>query len=844
MNKTAHILAGLGVTCILLAIVIACTPGGSEAPPTPAMGTPGGNDAPANTLGAEVISIPGGTFWMGSDPSDALADTDEFPAHQVTLSGYSIYTHEVTNGQYANCVEAGECSPIRARANGPLGHASDPAYGDYPVVGVTWEMADTYCAWAGGRLPTEAEWEYAARGADSLLYPWGAEQPACDRVNMAGCATPPGTMLVGSFALGNSPFGLWDMSGNVWEWTQDWYAEAFYSFSPASDPIGPHTYQDADRPLKVVRGGGLDSNPVQMRSAMRLGIRPYRAYNDVGFRCVTGSSLALPDDYTQPDDLVEFVGGDEGPGAEDPEDPADNWLHAHYGYIHCPDEDNQILVDISLDAPEGTTYTVRVGEAIFDCLYDPDQNKYHCTGPAPEGLSEMDKVRVYVDALFPDGSTDEVGGFYIAAPHDCEETDPSPVFTASVSCPEDGWVTATFTYDASDVTWQEVYLRSMDTPLACEVTGEGVLTCLAPDISEDGFYEFYLYGENDEGLGRKRWPDVPAPEGCPADDGEFAVGVETGCFLGDIPTATFYYDESMHGSVKTVQDAGEYRLHMNWSDGVTESMYTDETPGLVTTMTLCFQDGFCMDVPEITVPACPGDISAITMGYTVSNICVSGFLGTSEWYPGVDIRYWPDFQHLESVSSMGNPLECSFAGGNRAVCAALPGNSGDSVAVDICFEDGRCYSETTTVNDCPTSTAEPWTFNTSGCHPWPEPNYVFFTVDTHYDWLTEDTEIAYTATDGIRVYTCVTHPSVPGRVYCYGLKPQSVQTLKLCLQVPGEPSDCQSFPDYFNWVSSLICPEPTPVVACSQFTTRDTCTANPACRWSFNPAGPSTCVNK
>ncbi len=215
MPKTLRysLLAG---TLLLLLTLGACTKAG----PTPTA-TPSPESVITPADGAETILIPGGSFQMGSADADAQADEDEKPVHTVTLDDFYLYTHEVTNEMYAACVDAGACTPVKELASGPTAHTSDPAYADYPVVGVTWNMADDYCNWAGARLPTEAEWEYAARGTGSLLHPWGAADPACDRANMFGCQTPADTVAVGSYALGNSPFGVWDMSGNVWEWTQD-----------------------------------------------------------------------------------------------------------------------------------------------------------------------------------------------------------------------------------------------------------------------------------------------------------------------------------------------------------------------------------------------------------------------------------------------------------------------------------------------------------------------------------------------------------------------------------------------------------------------------------------------
>jgi hypothetical protein len=396
-------------------------------------------------------------------------------------------------------------------------------------------------------------------------------------------------------------------------------------------------------------------------------------------------------------------------------------------------------------------------------------------------------------------------------------------------------VTATFTYDPT-ITWKHVYLRSMDTPLPCELTGEGVLTCVAPDLPEDGFYEFYL---EDEGPSHKWWPEAPVPAGCPANDGDIAIAVETLCFLGTIPTAEFYFDPSIHGSVKTVQDAGEYRLHVNWSPGVTESMFTDETPGVVTTMTLCFQDDYCQDVPNITVPACPPTgISAITYGYTLEPGCYAP--GEEVVFdPAVNIHYWPTNQEVASASANGTALACHPVVDGWTNCSVLPGETGDSVNINFCFADGTCYDGVTTVRECPDTTQSEWTFAGSGCHPWPDPNYISFMVDTGYEWLTPESDVDFTATDGIRVYTCVAHPNVAGRVYCYGLKPETPQTLNLCLSQPGQPSDCRSFPEYYDWVSFLTCPEPTEVpVACSSFSDQTSCQSN-GCTWKtiVSPVG-------
>jgi len=275
---------------------------------------------PRNTDGAELTLIPGATFQMGSSAIDPQAEDNESPEHEVTLEDFYIYTHEVTNQMYEACVTAGGCIGLNVLETGTTSHYGSPAYGEYPVVGVDWVMARDYCIWAGGRLPTEAEWELASRGPESLIYPWGEEEPTCDRVNMSGCLFPPDTQPVGNYLMGNSPDGVWDMSGNVWEWVHDWYADDYYAQSPADNPIGPLGPQDPDIPLRVIRGGGLNSDPARMRSATRMGLNPYRTFTDVGIRCVIGEGLVLPTAYDHGEDRHDDVPPDSADGDDDPDD--------------------------------------------------------------------------------------------------------------------------------------------------------------------------------------------------------------------------------------------------------------------------------------------------------------------------------------------------------------------------------------------------------------------------------------------------------------------------------------------------------------------------------------------
>jgi formylglycine-generating enzyme required for sulfatase activity len=226
--------------------------------------------APAGVM--EMVLVPAGDSWMGSEDGGS----EERPRRKVYLDGFYIDRTEVTNAQYRRFMEAtGQRAPAywgNSRFNAP----------DQPVVGVDWGDARAYCAWAGKRLPTEAEWEKTARGPDGRRYPWGDEWDP-RKANFAeggpGKPTP-----VGSYRAGASPYGAVDMAGNVWEWVADWYQRDYYTKAPSRNPPGPD--QGA---LKVLRGGSWYDYPFDLRAAYRSFSTPDFRITYIGFRCARGS---------------------------------------------------------------------------------------------------------------------------------------------------------------------------------------------------------------------------------------------------------------------------------------------------------------------------------------------------------------------------------------------------------------------------------------------------------------------------------------------------------------------------------------------------------------------------
>jgi serine/threonine-protein kinase len=226
----------------------------------------------SETDGMVQVFIPEGYFTMGSALDNPHADEDEKPSHKVFLDSFWMDRTEVTNAMYLQCLSAEVCTPPARTI-----FYSKPEYADHPAIGISWVQAQAYCQWAGRRLPTEAEWEKAARGTDGRIYPWGDIAPNAELANFNHQVNE--TVQVGMYANGASPYGVLDMAGNAWEWVADGYQPDFYSLSPKENPI-------SDSPVnrRVLRGGNWDSNVDGIRVTNRFWAFPGRNDTD-GFRC-------------------------------------------------------------------------------------------------------------------------------------------------------------------------------------------------------------------------------------------------------------------------------------------------------------------------------------------------------------------------------------------------------------------------------------------------------------------------------------------------------------------------------------------------------------------------------
>jgi formylglycine-generating enzyme required for sulfatase activity len=325
MNRRLALALGvIGGGLLLAALVIAgaLLPARSRAAP-PGRPAPGeiwqrGRDR------MNMVFVPGGAFTMGSEQPDLdfLYDTcmkyniacyvckpgaktgicdrswfeDERPSHAVSLSGFWLDKTEVTNSQYAACVQAGACTlPSETGFYVRQDYYYDAKYANHPVLYVDWQQAAAYCRWAGSRLPAEAEWEYAAAGPEGRRFPWGDEFDGtklnfCDK----NCWLPGSaaewddrfeeTAPVGSFPQGASWAGVLDMAGNAAEWVADRYAAGYYSGSPQHDPQGP-----ASGEARVQRGGSWGLQPLYATTRYRASKPPAESNIYVGFRCAASA---------------------------------------------------------------------------------------------------------------------------------------------------------------------------------------------------------------------------------------------------------------------------------------------------------------------------------------------------------------------------------------------------------------------------------------------------------------------------------------------------------------------------------------------------------------------------
>ncbi|NPV55656.1 MAG: SUMF1/EgtB/PvdO family nonheme iron enzyme [Anaerolineae bacterium] len=392
MNTDRVIKTATAALALLMLTLSACAPASPTAAPeasetpAPELPTAEPTEVPYEA-GLTLAYIPGGAFLMGSQETDTQARPDELPQRSVTLPAYWIYDREVSNQQYRACVEAGACTEPVLTAEGAGSTYDDPVYEHYPVTGVTWQQASAYCANMDARLPTEAEWEKAARGPDGRAYPWGGDEPTCDLTNQAGCHDPAAAVKTGTLVDGQSPYGLDDMAGNVREWTSDWYAENAYQLDGALNPLGP-----VEGSQRVVRGGGYLDDAQGVRTAARAALDPAASSADLGFRCVAWEQTSAP---FCPTTLAGFC---QTPGAQTPAadcvptiavQEVTTVREPRVTSMDCP-KNNRVSFQVDVGVDDASGYSVTMNGTLYACdLVAGFPGRLRCTGVPQAGGTQV-----------------------------------------------------------------------------------------------------------------------------------------------------------------------------------------------------------------------------------------------------------------------------------------------------------------------------------------------------------------------------------------------------------------------------------------------------------------------
>lgn len=355
------------------------------------------------------LYIQGGAFIMGSAEDDPAAREDEKPQHSVRLPGYWIMTREVTNLMYALCVQTGQCTPPQGEGN----HFGDEKFDEFPVTGVTWAQAEAYCAANDAHLPTEAEWEKAARGFFGNRYPWGTASPDCTLANLDSCGgelDPTGVREGGT-----SPFDIHDMIGNAHEWVADWYDPDAYGSDDGFMPAGPDTGT-----LRSIRGNSYMDTFADSRASIRLFSEPENYQQDLGFRCVRNTRVYQS--FCSTSYRSFCTPQHEG---DDPDQPCDPGTQVEYQNgakvsIGCPDNNGNGTIKILFSQPVSQVLSVTANGAGMDCNLSQDGTYYGCNGPIPPSGSDVtvEICAVSVPQALQDGNIgiEEVSCFSITQP--------------------------------------------------------------------------------------------------------------------------------------------------------------------------------------------------------------------------------------------------------------------------------------------------------------------------------------------------------------------------------------------------------------------------------------------
>jgi len=381
---------------------------------------------PLQPIDDVMVEIPAGDFQMGCATADCSTNSfriDELPLHTVTMSSYSIDKYPVTNYWYAQCVDAGTCqAPHFSSSRTRDLYYDDPQYKNYPVINISWNDANDFCAWAGKRLPSEAEWQKAARGSsDTRQYPWGNDTPTCTLTNFYDgtdyCVGD--TTSVDNYPLGVSPYGVWDMSGNVKEWVNDWYDANYYSISPASNPPGAQSGE-----YKVILSDGWNANAPWISLTNRHRYSATDWNSNRGFRCAKNTATT---------NRAPFVPNSPSPmnnSRNQPLDTALSWLSGDLDgdtvtfdvYLEAGDSTPDILVSADQSTMNFTPVNLMADSQYFWQIVATDSRGEISPSPvwnfATPGFVSLENMILIPNGTFTMGCDPDHNGGYECPPYD------------------------------------------------------------------------------------------------------------------------------------------------------------------------------------------------------------------------------------------------------------------------------------------------------------------------------------------------------------------------------------------------------------------------------------------
>lgn len=620
--------------------------------------------------GAELILIQAGAFKMGSP--DVSPNTDEKPLHLVSLGCYSIYKNEVTNSLYTACVKAGKCMPIVEQSDGMTHFASDPSFADNPAVGVDYNMATDYCTWIGGRLPTEAQWEYAALGATNQTYPWGNTDPTCENADFKDCQDPISTIKVGSLPKGESPFKVDDLSGNAFEWVFDWYAKDYYANSPASNPVGPLTGV-----TKVIRGGSFTTDIEMLRGANRHGASPYAAYSNVGFRCVIQPGFELPADYQIPTpNKHDIPDKNTNLNGKDPGDPGDSiGLEFVVPPMECPDPNGKTHATVYFKADNGSTFNsleILDGNNYvpFTCgAYDQNTHTYDCqVGPLQPNQTNPAKGRFcYKDA---DQMNICMDPYPLFKAQGCGPDQGAGESSIVIGCPgADNTMLASFLYDRP-VTW-ESHTIANGIPMNCTMYPPRLISCIAPAITTNGLFQFRFEGFGQDG--DYLWTPEVVPPDCSKPEKPWAMNYAW-CDGTNVKMNVLFTPETLSFDYATV-DGNDVQCAPDIPNRLKCSLPPSVIQGTTVPSKVCLSDSCFTE--NLIIPQC----TPTAVFPKIDSFCDAKGAGIKIHFAS------PPSSPIKTVEANGTLLNCGQNSPTDWTCGNLPGQPGDNMTFKITLED-------------------------------------------------------------------------------------------------------------------------------------------------------------